>query len=129
MTEYEPADVLENYVRQLCASQNAVIRDASDLPYPKDVIKSVLRGCIRGKNDPETKRCLMSAYIFLASFQDLTKEEREAVALIGDIGAPGSEISPERVRVITTFGAPYAEVLLRFKTEVEQLDRELREGR
>jgi hypothetical protein len=78
VTEIDAADVLTSYTALLLKGRALAIRDAGELPYPKDVIKDVLLysiGVANGKN----REFLLGAYVSLADFQVLTPAEKSAV--------------------------------------------------
>jgi hypothetical protein len=82
-TVYEADDVLRQYLTTLQSGGQGVIRDVSELPYPKEVIKAVLQGIIkRVKDDKQALEMLKSAYVALADFQHLTAEERDALTVL-----------------------------------------------
>jgi len=78
VTEIDAADVLTSYTSLLLKGEGESIRDADELPYPKDVIKDVLVYCIRVAN-PKNREFLLGAYVSLADFQSLTPAEKSAV--------------------------------------------------
>lgn len=77
----EPDHVLTQYAAALEKTGDRVIRDISELPYPKDMIKSALRHYLRKVNRADQKAvdALEVAYLSLSHFQPLTTEERDAV--------------------------------------------------
>ena len=79
----EPDHVLTQYAAALEKTGDRVIRDISELPYPKDMIKSALRHYLRKVNRADQKAvdALEVAYLSLSHFQPLTTEERDAVFL------------------------------------------------
>jgi hypothetical protein len=93
----KPDDVLTQYVATLGKAGHRVIRDVSKLPYPKDLIKSVLRQHLKNvsKMDKKAINAMEAAYVSLSSFQPLTIEEREAVPIME---GPGDTLTVERVR-------------------------------
>ena len=78
MDEYNAREVLDRYVTALGASAGAVVRDVSAIGYPKDSVKFVLQHCIRTFEGEEQRQYLQDAYLSLASFQELTDDERKA---------------------------------------------------
>ena len=62
-------------------------RDLSELPYPKDMIKSALRHYLKKVNRADEKAvdALEVAYVSLSHFQPLTAEERDAVFLMESV--------------------------------------------
>jgi hypothetical protein len=90
----KPDDVLSQYVATLEKTGNRVIRDLSELPYPKDMIKSALRHYLKKVNRADQKAvdALEVAYISLSHFQPLTTEERDAVFLMQSLDASDEKI-------------------------------------
>jgi hypothetical protein len=56
MTTYEADDVLRQYAATLHKEGQGVIRDAADLPYPKEVIRAVLKHAIEVSKDDKCAR-------------------------------------------------------------------------
>ena len=77
-------EVLQGYAVTLQGAAQGVIRDASELPYPKEVIKSVLQHCISVSKDKQALKWLRIAYVSLADFQRLTYQERNAMARVAE---------------------------------------------
>jgi hypothetical protein len=91
----KPDDVLSQYVATLERTGNrVVIRDLSELPYPKDLIKSALRYYLKKVNraDQKAVEALEVAYVSLSNFQSLTPEERDAVLVMQSVDASHVEI-------------------------------------
>ena len=127
--EFDPRDVLEAYVSLLGKPSSAAIRDVSELAHPKDVIKYVLQHCLKVAARDEALSFLHDAYVALASFQQMSEEERGAAALLSEIGAPaleGSALFNEQARRIGDVAAPLQSVLDRFRAERAVLAQELR---
>jgi hypothetical protein len=84
----KPDDVLSQYAVTLEQTGNRVIRDVSELPYPKDLIKSALRHHLKNVNNTDKKAvdALEVAYVSLSNFQPLTTEERDAVLIMEGLG-------------------------------------------
>jgi hypothetical protein len=74
-------DVLDKYSALLASlpTGRGVVRNISELPYPKTVIKIALLELLVGTNDAKERNTIEVAYIGLASFQEMTAEENEAV--------------------------------------------------
>ena len=53
--EYDARDVLDKYVATLNKSSNGIVRDATELSHPKDIIKFVLQHCIKTIEDTTNK--------------------------------------------------------------------------
>ena len=130
MPEYDARDVLEKYIAALNVPCNSVIRDASELPYPKEVIKIVLRGCIEMlKSSDREKESLKIAYQNLTDYQPLTDEEREAVAVmtrLGEADELGSESLKKQAELVASLGRAYQAVLNRSQAEREGLFLDVR---
>jgi len=127
--EFDPRDVLEKYVALLSTPASSVVRDLSELAHPKDAIKAVLQHCIRTAADREARDLLKNAYTSLSSFQNLTAEDKEAVAVLNRVGAPGPEGSKlfgKQAREIKHVAAPLQAVLDRVKAELAVLAQELK---
>ena len=77
--EIDLALVLSAYSATLKQPSKTLIRDIKELPYPKEVIKMVLKHCIQ-LTEPGTERDFFrGAYVCLADFQDLTDDEKAAL--------------------------------------------------
>ena len=127
--EPDARDVLDRYVVALSKPSEGVIRDATELAHPKDVIKFVLQHCIRTIEEADKRRFLRSAYLSLGNFQELTEEERKAVAALSEIGQPGqpgSELQEEQAKRISDFAIQLQAVMGRLKAEVAVLGQELK---
>jgi hypothetical protein len=127
--EYDARDVLERYVAALSKVSDDTIRDATELAYPKDIIKFVLQHCIKTIEGADKRSFLRSAYLSLGNFQELTDEERKAVAFLSEIGPPGStgsELQEEQAKRIRDVAIPIQAVLERLKVEVAILTQELK---
>jgi hypothetical protein len=100
----KPDDVLGQYAAILAKAGTRVIRDVSELPYPKDLIKSALRHHLKSVNKTDKKAvdALEVAYVSLSNFQPLTTEERDAVIIME---GPGNASAVERVRHGDVYGA------------------------
>ena len=127
--QYDARDVLDRYVATLNMRADVIIRDASELGHPKDIIRFVLQHCIRTMEETDQQHFLRSAYLSLGNFQALSKEERKAVALIAEIGPPGepgTDLHNEQAKRISGVAAPLQAVMERIKAEVAVLAQELK---
>jgi hypothetical protein len=116
----KPDHVISQYVATLEKTAGRVIRDISELPYPKDIIKSALRHYLKSVDRAEQRAvdALEVAYVSLSHFQPLTAEEQDAVALTESVHhAPDEKIEG---------GDLYNAVLSRWHTEGAALLDELR---
>jgi len=116
----KPDDVLSQYVATLEETGNrVVIRDVSELPYPKDLIKSALRHYLKKVNraDQKAVEALEVAYVSLSHFLPLTPEQQDAVFLMQSLDASDVEIEGADL---------YSAVLSRWHAEGAELLDELR---
>lgn len=122
-------DVLAKYVALISGPSKALIRDESELPYPKDVIKAVLRRYIQMLKPGDRKlELLRSAYIALANFQSLSRDERQALSALAGIGAMGNasdEALTAQATLLALTGEAQKAVMQRYKEELDSLKREL----
>jgi hypothetical protein len=127
--EYDARNVLGRFVATLSESGDGIIRDATELADPKNIIKSVLQHCIRTIEEADKRSFLRSAYLSLGNYQELTDEERKAVAAlskIGPPGPPGSELQEEQAKRIGDVAIHLQAVMGRLKAEVAVLAQELK---
>jgi len=115
-----PDDVLSQYLATLGNPGCRAIRDVSALPYPEELIKSVLRHQLKNVNKTDKKAVdrLEVAYVSLSNFQPLTTEERDAVPIMEG----GDASTVERVR----HGDVYRSLLSRCNADGAALLDELR---
>ena len=129
MDQYDPREVLDRYIAVLAAAGSSVVRDASDLGHPKDIVKFVLQHCIRTVEADDQQVFLRDAYLSLAGFQVLTDEERAAAALLNQIWPEAPAGDAQLEGATDRFGeaaAPLQEVLARMRTETVILAQELK---
>jgi hypothetical protein len=84
--EIDAWDVVQKYgatLRDPPKYSVSLIRDVSELPYPKAAIKAVLKDAFRRFPPIDA---LKTAYISLADFQELTDEEANALAATSGLG-------------------------------------------
>src|SRR5262245_61645797 len=93
--EYDTRDVLDSYLGALNKLDHSIVCDAAELGYPKDLIKFVLRHCIKTIEEQEKRTFLRNAYLALASYQKLGDEERAAATLISEISASSGSLTEE----------------------------------
>ena len=121
---YDRDDVLQHYAATLEKTPRGVIRDVSELPYAKEVIKSALQQCMRlAKDDKQTFERFKSAYIALADFLPLTNEERDAVSVKGAVSDFRAQ---EQVQRVDKHGNIYAALLVRSRADLDSLEKELK---
>jgi hypothetical protein len=126
---YDPRDVLDSYVATLSQTGKSIIRDASELGYPKDIIKFVLRHCMKAITEPDKQSFLKSAYLSLGNFQELSEEERRAVDLLSEIGPlhpSGTALEGDQAKRIADVAVPLQSVMDKLKAEVAVLTQELK---
>ena len=127
--QFDPREVLERYVALLREPESSVVRDASELPHPKEAIRIVLQHCIRTATEPEAREFLENAYTSLSKFQEISEDEREALAILSGVGplaAEGSKLFNKQARQITHVAAPLQSVLDRVSAELAVLTQELK---
>jgi hypothetical protein len=129
MLEYDARDVLDAYLAALSSLEGgATIRDAGELSYPKDIIKSILQHCLRTIEDASQRELLRHAYLSLASFQELSDEERKALVVLRDIGplAPtGDERHKRQAARLSDVAAPLGAALAKLRADTLVLTHEL----
>jgi hypothetical protein len=128
MHEYDARDMLDKYLATLSSLEGAMLRDAGELSHPKDIIKSVLQHCLRTIEDASQRELLRHAYLSLASFQELSDEERKALVVLRDMGpiAPtGDERHKQQVARLSDVAAPLAAALAKRKADTLVLTHEL----
>ncbi len=128
MTEIDGKDVVEKYFALLSNPSKTIIRDERELPYPKDVIKVVLKHMLSLVSDAETKDRLKVAYQGLADFQPLTYEERKAVSVMAAVDGkaePGSEEADKQLRDVAEYGSVAQAVAERMLAEAKLLFEEV----
>ena len=132
MAEVDARDVLEKYIAAMNAPRRTVIRDISELPYPKEIIEVVVRRCIQMlKPGDKERQSLEVAYMTLAAFQPMTDMERKAVATMAEIGEPGeagSQALLDQAKTISSVYPEYSAVLERYSSDSARLLQELRAG-
>ena len=127
--QYDPRDVLDSYVATLNKTSKCVIRDAGELGYPKEIIKYVLRHCMKTITEVDKQSFLKSAYVSLGNFQELSDEERKAVDLLGEIGPlelSGTALQGEQAKRIADLAVPLQAIMDKLRSEVAVLTQELK---
>jgi hypothetical protein len=125
---FDAREVLQSYVATLNSSREGVIRDAAELDYPKDIVRVVLQHCIKTIADADKRSFLKQAYVGLGNFQELSEEERKAVALLSNVGAPGSpgtDLYKEQASRLGDVADTLQAVLERLRAETAVLEQEL----
>jgi hypothetical protein len=126
MHEFNAREVLDKYVTALGATTGAVVRDVSAIGYPKDSVKFVLQHCIRTFEGDEQRQFLQSAYLSLASFQELTDDERKAAIQLNEIWPASANGQGEANGHVGEAAAPLHDVLSRIRAETIILGQELK---
>jgi hypothetical protein len=121
--EYDARDVLDSYLGALNKLDQSSVCDAAELGYPKDLIKFVLRHCIKTIEQEDQRTFLRNAYLSLANFHELTDEERVAATLIREIGGQSEEEKEARIRDAAT---SLRAAIERYKAELAILGQELK---
>jgi hypothetical protein len=116
----KPDEVLAQYVATLGKTGRRVVRDVSELPYPKDLIKSALRHHLKKVNrvDKKAVEALEVAYVSLSNFQP----HNRAAGCRSNNGGAGDAQAVERVR----HGDVYRALLSRCHADGAALLDELR---
>ena len=126
VAQYDARDVLDNYLRALNKLDQSSVCDAAELSYPKDLIKFVLRHCIKTIEEDDKRTFLRNAYLSLANFHELTDEERAAATLLSEIGASsGGRLEEEEARIRDATTSLRA-AIERYKAELAILEQELK---
>ena len=129
--EINVADVLRKYIDLLKQSRSGTIRDASFLPYPKDMIKAALHGSLERlpTHDAEAREAIMMAYIRLCDFpEDLSNDEWDAADIMRRIfmGGTSEDANAARSKLTLEVGRTYERLMRRQGAERDQLTNELR---
>jgi hypothetical protein len=127
--EFDPREVLERYVAVLGQPSTSVVRDAAELAHPKESIRNVLQHCIRTEADRGAREYLRNAYVSLASFQPISEADKEALAVLTDMGpiaAEGSKLFDKQARQITHVAGPLRQLLDRVSDERAVLAQEVK---
>jgi hypothetical protein len=128
-TNFDPRDVLMRYMEALDSTSD-IVRDAAELPYSKDIVKTVLIGCLtRSGIDEDARKLIIAAYVGLGDFQELTEEEKTAVekmSNLGEMGELGSDKLKQQAETVARFAPAYQRVLMRSNAERDQLLEELK---
>jgi hypothetical protein len=127
--EFDPREVLERYLAVLREPGNAPVRDATELAHPKEAIRIVLQHCIRTTADRDQRDFLCNAYTSLSNFQSISELEKEALAVLREMGplaAEGSKLFGKQARQITHVAAPLQALLDRVTAELAVLTQELK---
>jgi hypothetical protein len=126
VAEYDARDVLDSYLGALNKLDQNSVCDAAELGYPKDLIKFVLRHCIKTIEGEDKRTFLRNAYLSLANFHELTDEERAAATLISEIGASSGGQSEEKEARIRDAATSLRAAIERHKAELAILGQELK---
>lgn len=127
--EFDPREVLERYVAVLGQPSNSVVRDVAELAHPKESIRNVLQHCIRTEAEGDSREYLRNAYIALSGFQHIGEADKEALAVLSEMGpiaAEGSKLFDKQARQITHVAGPLRLLLDRVTAERAVLAQEIR---
>jgi hypothetical protein len=125
--EFDARDVLDSYLGALNKIDHGRVCDVTELGYPKDLIKFVLRHCIKTIGEDDKQSFLRKAYLSLANFHELTDEERAAATLLSEIVASSATQSEdEKAARIRDAAAPLQGAIERYKAELAILGQELK---
>jgi hypothetical protein len=127
--EIDPREVLERYVAVLGQSSTSVVRDEAELAHPKESIRNVLQHCIRTEADQKAREYLRDAYVSLSAFQPISEADKEALAVINEMGpiaTEGSKLFDKQARQITHVAGPLRLLLDRVTAERAVLAQEVK---
>ena len=126
--EYNWHDVFNKYVQLVSSAKaQAFIRDVTDLPYPRKIIKATILAFIRVEKDHRKRELMKAVYLTLANFQGITAQEREAVHIMSqldDPALPHAQLTLLAKR-ISGVSAVYQDVLRRYEADLQQLREDL----
>ena len=127
----EPNDevIIRKYCDVLSAPSKSVIRHEFELPFPKAAIKGALKRDILRTSDPRELDLLKSVYASLADFQNMTAEEKEAVAFMSnlpDTTGFGTEQLRELAQRMASIGDSHQVVMDRYKVELDAVSNDLK---
>lgn len=124
--ELDARDVLAKYIATVSTRQTQFCNESA-LPYPKALIKTVLKGALERAGDDETARSrIHSLYVALAEFQPMSPAEQLAVTNF-DSYVASRGVKQENKGVVAEAGALHTLVANRIALDAEALWRELRE--
>jgi len=127
--EFDPREVLERYVAVLGQQSASVVRDVAELAHPKESIRNVLQHCIRTETDQEAREYLLDAYVSLSNFQQISEADKEALAVLNEMGpvaTEGSRLFDKQARQITHVAGPLRLLLDRVTAERAVLAQEIK---
>ena len=127
--EFDPREVLEMYVAVLGQPSNSVVRDLAELAHSKESIRNVLQHCIRTEVDGDSREYLRNAYVALSSFQQIGEVDKEALAVLSEMGpvaTEGSKLFDKQARQITHVAGPLRLLLDRVTAERAVLAQEVK---
>jgi len=125
--KYDARHVLDSYLGALHKIDRGKVCDVRELDYPKDLIKFVLRHCIKTIEEDDQQSFLRKAYLSLANFHELTDEERSAATRLSEIAASSTAQSEdEQAARMLDAAAPLRGAIERYKAEVAILGQELK---
>ena len=124
--KYDARDVLDSYLGALNKIDHGSVCDVSELGYPKDLIKFVLRHCIKAIHEAEKQSFLRKAYLSLANFHELTDAERAAATLLSENAKSSADQSQDETARIRDAAASLRGAIDRYKAELAILGQELK---
>jgi len=125
--EYDACKVLDSYLGALNKINRASVCDVTELGYPKDLIKAVLCHCLKAIQEDDKQSFLRKAYLSLASFHELTDEERTAATLLSEIVKSSAAYSEDEMAArIRDAAAPLQGAIERYNAELAILGQELK---
>jgi hypothetical protein len=127
--DFDPREVLERYVALLREPGATLVRSVTELAHPKESIRNVLQHCIRTETDPGAREFLHDAYISLSNFQEIGDADKEALAVLSEVGpiaVEGSKLFDKQARQITHVAAPLRSLIDRVTSERAVLAQELK---
>ena len=133
-TEIDAADVLSSYTSLMLTESNEVVRNIDELPYQKELIKTVLRHCIKLAGAGKEREFLRSSYVRLADFQPISEDERVSLDAWKSslMGSSAEKMSDEHLLAVaknlSSGGRAALEVKKRVAAEAEVLLEELKKA-
>jgi hypothetical protein len=127
--EFDPREVLERYMAVLAQASASVVRDVAELGHPKESIRNVLQHCIRTEADKAAREYLRNAYVSLSGFQPIGEADKEALAVLNEMGpiaTEGSKLFDKQARQITHVAGPLSLLLDRVTAERAVLAQEVK---
>ena len=100
MIEVDVVEAMAQYAAVRKKTAGMIVRDAAELPYPKDFLKESFRGLFeRAAGNDQLLEACKQGYLGLADFQDLSEEERIALAALSSQNSDTASALPVMERV------------------------------